>query len=134
MAVLGVLQGQSARSHTLRPVPATETIQNKRIKEEDEMTYEPKLCIVCGKEFIPRRCNQKSCGGPECKREVQRMARKAYIKKNYLKVRDDNRKYMQRMRGEIGRTPKPDTIVAEGYAERQIARSLELAGKVRTEL
>lgn len=79
------------------------------------MTYEPRHCVICGKEFIPRRCNQKSCGDPECKREVQRMARKAYIKKNYLKVRDDNRKYMQRMRGEVGRTPKPDTIVGEGY-------------------
>ena len=98
------------------------------------MTYEPRQCIVCGKEFIPRRCNQKSCGGPECKREVQRMARKAYIKKNYLKVRDDNRKYMQRMRGEVGWTPKPDTIVAEGYAERQMAASLKLAGKIKVEL
>jgi len=98
------------------------------------MTYEPRHCVICGKEFIPRQCNQKSCGGPECKREVQRMARKAYIKKNYLKVRDDNRKYMQRMRGEVGCTPKPDTIVAEGYAERQMAASLKLAGKVRTEL
>lgn len=27
-----------------------------------------------------------------------------------------------------------DTIIAEGYADRQIARSLELAGKVNTEL
>lgn len=95
------------------------------------MTYEPRHCVICGKEFIPRRCNQKSCGGPECKREVQRMARKAYIKKNYLKVRDDNRKYMQRMRNSEQRTPKPDTIVAEGYAERQMAKTLEMVGRVK---
>ena len=29
---------------------------------------------------------------------------------------------------------KPDTIVGKGYAERQMAKSLEMAGKVRTEL
>lgn len=134
MVVLGVLQGQSARSHTIRPVPATKTIQNKRIKEEDEMTYEPRQCVVCGKEYIPRRENQKSCGGPECKREVQRMARKAYIKKNYVKVHDDNRKYIQRMRNSEQWAPKPDTIVAEGYAERQMAASLKMAGKIKVEL
>ena len=98
------------------------------------MTYEPRHCVICGKEFIPRRCNQKSCGDPECKREVQRMARKAYIKKNYLKIRDDNRKYMQRMRNSEQWTPKPDTIVAEGYAERQMAASLKMAGKIKVEL
>ena len=30
--------------------------------------------------------------------------------------------------------PKPDTIVAIGYAERQIASTLARAGKVKTEL
>ena len=98
------------------------------------MTYEPRQCVVCGKEYIPRRENQKSCGAPECKREVQRMARKAYIKKNYLKVRDDNRKYMQRMRNSEQWTPKPDTIVGEGYAERQVAASLKMAGKIKVEV
>jgi hypothetical protein len=31
-------------------------------------------------------------------------------------------------------TPKQDTIVAIGYADRQMAASLKMAGKVNTEL
>ena len=87
---------------------------------KDDMT--PRQCAVCGKTFIPRRRNQKSCGDPAC----------VYAWKNRnLKTRNASR---NRIKQATMRVPKPDTIVAIGYAERQMARSLEMAGKVRTEL
>ena len=98
------------------------------------MKYEPRRCTICGKEYIPFRCNQKTCGDPKCRRANSNIARKEYVKKNYATIREGNRDYMRRKRDEQKWTPKPDTIVAEGYAERQMAASLKMAGKVRTEL
>ena len=37
-------------------------------------------------------------------------------------------------RAEKRRKAKPDTIIAVGYAERQIANTLKMAGRVSTEL
>lgn len=101
------------------------------------MKHEPRICCVCGEEFVPTRTNQRSCSNPECKHTMKRRQQKEWYRANYTKALAGRRNYMRRVRGrkpEYHHEPKPDTIVAIGYAERQIARSLELAGKVRTEL
>ncbi len=94
--------------------------------------YGPRECVVCGKVYIPRRKNQKCCGDPDCKMEVSRMAMRRYREENYAWVKEQRRIGMRKKRE--AKVPKPDTIVAIGYAERQMADSLAKAGKVKVEL
>lgn len=101
------------------------------------MKYEPRTCIICKREYIPRRIDQRSCGNPACVDEVIKIAQREYREKNYAKVLEQNRESMKRRKEEQIRAEnmsKKDTIVAIGYAERQIAESLKMAGKINTEL
>ena len=94
--------------------------------------YEPRVCEICGRMYTPGRIDQRTCASPECVRERKR----AYgiKKKNEGVYKARKRAYMQRKREPEEHKPKPDTIIAIGYAERQMADSLRRAGKVRTEL
>ena len=95
--------------------------------------YEPRPCEICGAMFKPGRIDQRTCGSPECKHERLRRTQSKWREKNYAHVIEANRRAMAKKRkGE--EPPKPDTIVAIGYAERQMAATLAKAGKVRTEL
>ena len=85
------------------------------------MELGPRQCAICGKTFIPRNKTQKSCGAPEC------------VKK-WKNRRDNSKRRVYKKKPKIIYVPKPDTIVAIGYAERQMAETLKMAGKVRTEL
>ena len=99
--------------------------------------YEARRCIICGVEYIPRRSDQRTCGSQECKKARQRLNYLEYRKENYAAVLESNRKSMAKKRKEREmekHPPKPDTIVAIGYADRQRAETLALAGKVNTEL
>lgn len=99
--------------------------------------YEPKRCIICGREYIPKRSDQRCCLAPECTKERQRLNRIEYRRKNYGRVLENNRRAMEKRRAErylAEHPPKEDTIVAIGYAERQMADSLRKAGKVKVEL
>ena len=99
--------------------------------------YEPKLCIICGKEYIPRRNDQRTCGSKECKKARQRLNYLEYRKENYAAVLATNRRSMAKRRKEREmekQPPKKDAIVAIGYAERQREATLKLAGRVNTEL
>lgn len=101
------------------------------------MKHEPKRCEICGKEYIPRRSDQRTCASEECKKARQRLNYLEYRKKNYAAVLESNRRSMAKKRKEREmekQPPKPDTIVAIGYAERQMAASLKMAGRVNTEL
>lgn len=101
------------------------------------VNYEPRKCVICGKEFTPKKSNQKTCLDVECKKEVMRRSQMEYRKKNYSRVLESNRKSMAKRKEERKlqkNPPKPDTIVAIGYADRQKQKSLMMAGKVRTEL
>ena len=86
------------------------------------MGLEPRQCAICGKTFIPRNKTQKSCGAPECvrkwKNRREKTTKHVYIKKEPKRTH----------------VPKPDTIVAIGYADRQREKTLAMVGKVRTEL
>ena len=99
--------------------------------------YEPRRCIICGVEYIPRRSDQRTCGSQECKKARQRLNYLEYRKENYAAVLESNRKSMAKKRKEREmekHPPKKDTIVAIGYAERQRETTLRMAGKINTEL
>lgn len=82
-------------------------------------------CDICGKEFEPTYTYCYVCD--DCRKD---------FKKNQA-IQDG---YSERHREAIiranaeERAKKNDRIIGEGYAERQIAESLRLAGKVKTEL
>lgn len=98
---------------------------------------DPRICVICGKEYIPRRSDQRCCGSYECKKARQRLNYLEYRKKNYAAILAGNRYYAAKKREEkrqAAHPAKPDTIIAIGYAERQMAETLKMAGKVRTEL
>ena len=83
--------------------------------------YQPKECPICGTTFIPRRFDQVSCGAKECK-----------YKWKHRNAADRNRKRRRRRKEEFEPYQwKGDTIVAIGYAERQMAETLKMAGKVK---
>ena len=99
--------------------------------------YGPRICIICGKEFIPRRSDQRTCASEECKKARQRLNYLEYRKENYAAVLATNRRSMEKKRKEREmekQPPKKDTIVAIGYAERQREATLKMAGRVNTEL
>ena len=99
--------------------------------------YEPRLCEICGAEYIPRRFDQRTCASAECKKARQRLNYLEYRKNNYAAVLETNKRSMAKRREERKREenpPKPDTIVAIGYAERQMAETLKKAGRVKTKL
>lgn len=96
--------------------------------------YRPRICEICGKEYIPRRSDQRTCGSEECMKKRQRLNQLEYRERNYAKVLEDNRRAMKERREKKRRKEKPDTLVAVGYAERQIAETLKIVGRVNTEL
>ena len=99
--------------------------------------YEARRCIICGKEYIPRRSDQRTCGSDECMKARQRLNYLEYRKTHYAALLETNRRCMAKRRKEREmekHPPKKDTIVAIGYAERQREKTLAMAGKVRTEL
>lgn len=99
---------------------------------------EIRKCCICGTEFVAMRANVRACNNPECKTEAKKERQRLWYKKNYLAASTKNREYMRKVRAEDKpdgpHVRKPDTIVAIGYAERQMAKSLAMAGKVSTEL
>lgn len=102
------------------------------------MKYPPRQCAVCGKEFKPYRMNVKTCDNPECKKAAKKQRQREWYAKNYMSARAQKREYMRRVREEQklpeAHVPKPDTIVAIGYADRQREQTLQMVGKVKVEL
>ena len=98
--------------------------------------YEPRVCIICGKEYIPRRSDQRTCGSEECMKQRQKLNWLEYREKNYAAVLENNRRSMKKRREEKKRKSmqKLDGIVAIGYADRQRAETLSMVGRVKTEL
>ena len=85
------------------------------------MGLEPRQCAICGKTFIPRNKTQKSCGAPECVRK-------------WKNRRDRTNKRAYKKKPKPVYVPKPDTIVAIGYADRQREKTLAMVGKIKVEL
>ena len=98
--------------------------------------YGPRICIICGCEYIPKRSDQRTCGSAVCMKKRQKLNYLEYREKNYAAVLERNRRQLREKREAERReaVTKKDTIVAIGYAERQIADSLAKAGKVKVTL
>lgn len=93
---------------------------------------ELRTCPVCGKKFKPKHHNHKLCS-PECALERKRQRDRNFRREHADRIRAQKHEYYEEHK--CGRRKsKPDTIVAIGYAERQIANSLERAGRINTEL
>ena len=95
------------------------------------MTYEPRACLICGKVFVPKRKNEILCSDPACKKARHKQKideHKPAHNAARRKQREEARMLKQ------NRKPKPDTIVAIGYAERQKAETLKMAGRVEPRL
>lgn len=95
------------------------------------MIYEPKPCLICGKVFTPKRRSDILCGDPVCKYKRHRQKVEQY-QPTYNAARRKKREEARMIKER--RKPKQDTIVAIGYAERQKAETLKMAGRVNTEL
>lgn len=99
--------------------------EGKTMKEIEE-------CAICGKPYEPKHGNETMC--PEC-REVIKKHRGRQIPNCWNSPYTNVYQYEAIIRhNAYERAKHNDNIVAEGYAERQIAKSLELAGTVNTEL
>ena len=96
---------------------------------QEKKKKEPRICEVCGKEYIPRTVRQRTCGSDKCMEEMHRIGRREYEAKHPHRNSERYRKLKTERR-----VKHIDSIIGEGYAERQIADSLRLAGKVRVEL
>jgi len=106
-----------------------------------KVDHPERACVICGKMFKPKRCTARTCGSSRCRSRLAAEQRKEWAKVNQAAIRDRKRNYKPPRHPdecyELPEEPKPrrkSDIVAIGYAERQIAKSLELAGKVKTEL
>ena len=86
-------------------------------------SYEPRECPICGVKFVPRRFDQVSCGAPDCKR---RWKNRDMVERNAIRRREK--------RTSEPRKRKKDTIVAIGYADRQMAATLAKVPKIDTTL
>ena len=94
--------------------------------------YKPRVCEICGRTYKPSRKDQRTCASIECVRERKRIyASKKKLDGEYVARK---REYDRKRRLQKPHEPKKDTIVAIGYADRQMQKSLLMAGKVRTEL
>lgn len=92
-------------------------------------------CCICGTEFEPKRKDQVTCSDPDCKKIRYSEVVLAWKRKNREKVNDYNKKWIKEHRAKLKEEKaKKRDLVADGYAERQMADSLAKAGKVRTEL
>ena len=106
--------------------------------DETMMTKE---CVICGKVFETNRIKQVTCGDPVCMKKHHRAYQKEYDKLYRQTHRDDvnrrNREYARRKRRteeancKIDDRPKKDTIIGLGYAERQMAQTLAMVGKIK---
>lgn len=99
-----------------------------RKKRVEKPLYE-KTCYICGMNFIAEHGNKRIC--PDCE-EILYGNKGRHLPRQYEAPEDlvqyeaaVRKRYMERYK---------DTIVAIGYAERQMADTLKRAGKVKVEL
>ena len=97
-----------------------------------------KVCCVCGREFEPKRKDQVTCADEDCRKAHYREVEMRWKKNHYDKVLEQNRNWMKKQRARKKAEKEArlarQNFVADGYAERQMAKTLAMVGKVRTEL
>lgn len=93
-------------------------------------------CPVCDKYYEPHRKNQRTCLDADCKRidhnEYLRIHAAEKRKMDRARINEYNRLWMREYRARQKELkPKEDTLKGVDYAERQMARTLAMAGKVK---
>lgn len=85
-----------------------------------------KRCVICGREFDAQG-KDRTCG-IACRKILKRERARQYREKG----REYNRNWMQEYRKK-NKLPeaKEDTLIGLNYAERQMAKTLEMVGKVK---
>lgn len=92
---------------------------------------ETRTCVICGKEYQPKRRNGVTCCDPECKRRLNIQRATQWHRDNTEQTRAIKREYMRRKRAEEEQIKQGvNTFKAAGYAERQIAKLLAMAGNI----
>lgn len=93
-------------------------------------------CCICGKAFAPQKKNQVTCGADECQKERHRIYLRSYMERyraeHRAEINQKNKEYMRRVRS--GEQSEEDTFAGLNYAERQMAKTLAMVGRIRTEL
>ena len=87
--------------------------------------YEPRVCVICGKQYKPGRINQCTCGDPVCVKAKRMANAREWQVNNYLEKKELRKKRKK---------PKADTMIAIGYADRQREQTLHMVGKVKVTL
>lgn len=93
------------------------------------MKIKTKLCEICGEPFETEDGRKRQC--ETCLKWMKTVPDKD-VRSGWLITDIEQREYIIKARFEA--KAKNCTIIGEGYAERQIADSLRLAGKINTEL
>lgn len=92
---------------------------------EPKKKHEPRECDICGAVYTPTHGIQKTC--PECRA----FAKKGWhVGKKVVVPVEDIRHREIAIRQRFEEAERNCTIVGEGYAERQIADTLRLVGKI----
>ena len=91
--------------------------------------YYEKTCTICGMDFVAKHGNKRTC--PTCTQVISRGKGRKLPRRYECPV--DIEQYEARVRQQ-NIADYRDTIVAIGYADRQRAQTLAMAGKVNTEL
>ena len=92
-----------------------------------------KECSVCGKQFNAKHGNATLC--PECKEVVARGKGRHCPTVYKIEPRYNQDLYELHIRqNAIERAKHNDSIVGEGYAERQIAKTLSMVEPIKTDL
>ena len=92
-----------------------------------------KECSVCGKKYNAKHGNNTMC--PECRKVVTNGNGRNIPNVYRLSPRYNQNLYELHIRqNAIERAKHNDSIVGEGYAERQIADTLSKVEKIKTEL
>ena len=86
-------------------------------------------CAICGKKFIAGRK-----GALYCSKKCSYENHKRYNLEWYHAHKESCNEQQRERRAKKRRPKTEDTIIAIGYAERQIAETLKMAGKVNVEL
>lgn len=104
-------------------------LYKKKYKKYKKRNCEPRPCRVCGTVFTPAHGNRKLCD--ECR---IRFSNNLGLDWAVTYEGPTNVEEYEKKLEKQNRERYKDTIIAIGYAERQMADSLRKAGKVRTEL
>jgi len=86
-------------------------------------------CAICGTKFVAGRKGALFCS-KQCRYENHKIYQLEWYHANKGKVDEQQKERRAKKR----RPKKEDTIIAIGYAERQMAETLKKAGKVNVNL